>query len=151
MLEILNEDDALIYAGINTEDLFEERHREVEIFESGGRAIGAVGWSVWDFLEFLPGINYYTFFGTAYVHHVGQHKFLNLEGVNYSKTKKGSVGFSLSKPINEISLDDQEAVEKQIGESYFFSKKRDKKSLSHPKGFKTFLSDLEKEFAKKFA
>lgn len=150
MMTILNEDDALIYAGINTEDLFEQRHREIDVFESGGRAVGVVGWSVWDFLEFLPGVNCYTFFGKEYVKQVGKDKFLDLEGVNYSKTKNGSIAFSLNKSIKEITLDDQEAVEKQIGESYFFSKKRLKESLSHPEEFKVYLQDLEKEFDRKY-
>lgn len=150
LIQILNEDGALLFASIISSDLDDQRHKVVTKFEFGGSSTGWDGSSKWDFFEYLPGISWFTYFGKDYIQHIGKEKLLNLNKVTYLDTINDAIAFELEKLIHEISLTDLEEVEQQIGEYYFFNKKRDKQKLSHPKGFIDFLKSLELKFTEKY-
>lgn len=150
MLTTLNENGALIFASINPEELHYQKHKVVTKFESGGSAYGWEGASDHDFLDFLPGLSWITFFGAKYVQCLGGDKLKNLEGVELLEFD-GAMILQHNKKIIEVALSDLEALEDQIGSQYFFGKERAIEDLCHPSGFKDYLVSLEEEFNRKYA
>ncbi len=149
LLNILNEDGALIFATIDSRAIHDDKHKVVTKFKSGGSSYGWEGSSDWDFLEYLPGVSWFTFFGDEYVKAIGKDKLQNLNHVTYLE-KAGATSFHFDKSILETSIEDLETVEKEIGEHYFFSKSRNPEQLKHPKGFAEFLKSLETMFHEKY-
>lgn len=146
LLKAFNKNEALIFANIYSEQIHESKHRVVTNLESGGRISTSKGLSIKDFFKFLPGIGWFTFFGHEYVKSIGQDKLLDLDEVNYIKTKDQSIAFSFNRIINEVTLMDLEKIENQIGELYFFGKTKNDASLKHPSGFNDYLKSLENKF-----
>jgi hypothetical protein len=150
IMNTLNENGALIFAAINSQELHDQRHKVTTKFESGGSAYGWEGSSIHDFLDLLPGVTWYTFFGAHYVQCLGANKLQNIDNITYINSENGAIAFHHKKSINELLLSDLEAVEAQIEPQYFYSKKRDRNKLCHPKGFKAYLLSLETEFNRKY-
>ena len=149
ILATLNENDALIFASFNSEEIHDQKHKVVTKFESGGSAYGWEGASDREFLDFLPGIGWFTFFGTQYVQCIGEEKLRELRDTEIIDLK-GAIAIRHRKTIDEVSLAELEEVEHEIGSQYFYSKKRKTEELHHPEGFKDYLVSLEDEFNRKY-
>ena len=115
IMTTLNENGALIFASVNPEEIHDLKHKVVTKFESGGSAYGWEGASDHDFLDFLPGVSWFTFFGAEYVQCIGANKLQNLDDVEYIQVGIGAIVLKHKKNISEISLLDLERLEDQIG------------------------------------
>lgn len=136
-IQLFSRDEQLLYGYMCSEEEYDKKHKLIE-----GSGVSWKGVSRWDFLEFLPGIHWYTIFGKELVNCIGRDKFNDLEGITYTNPKDSSIAFFLESPIdyNNDRLLELEAVEKQIGEQYFYN--RDKNEYSHPESYKLFLKSF---------
>lgn len=150
IMTALNENEALIFASIDLEEIRDLKHKVVTKFDSGGSSYGWEGASVHEFLNFLPRVSWVTFFGAKYVQCIGANKLQDLDNVEYIEVGKETIAFKHKGNIREVSVSDLEVLEDQIGSHFFYSKERSLKGLHHPKGFKEYLVSLEDEFIRKY-
>ncbi|NOQ71760.1 MAG: hypothetical protein GQ574_07160 [Crocinitomix sp.] len=150
IFNILNDSGALIFASLDSREIYDQRHKVVTRFESGGSSYGWEGSSMWAFQDYLPGISWFNFFGEDYVNAIGKSNLSDLEGIVYGKSKNEAIAFYSNKNMVDTSLMDLEAIESQIGENYFFSKERVIENLHHPIQFSQFLKSLEEKFIEKY-
>lgn len=141
-IEIFSRNNQILYGYICTRDEFDEKHRVLT--ES---SVSWKGVSKWDFLEYAPGLHWYTIIGKELKEAIGSEKFESLEGVKYRTLSDGSIAFHLDQPIKptdyKIRHADLEKLEGMIGSQYFFSMSKDGFKISHPEPYKQFLLSLE--------
>ncbi|MCP4521904.1 MAG: hypothetical protein GY827_09495 [Cytophagales bacterium] len=150
LLNILNEEGAVLFARIISEEIHKEKHEVITHFKSGGRSIGWKGTSIHDFMEYLPGLGYYTFLGQDYLTTLPPTKFKNLQEVNYLPTTNSSIAFQVRQTFQETTAEDIEQLEEKIDPLLFFSKNRELSTTSHPTDFKELLLKIEEEFERLF-
>ncbi|MDC7126827.1 MAG: hypothetical protein PQJ46_14745 [Spirochaetales bacterium] len=146
LIRIFDTNNAILFAGFNSEEVHDSKHKIVTHYKDGGSSYGWRGSSDHDFFDYLPGVYWYTYFGKDYVDCLGKEKLNNLKNVSNLHSSKGTVSFQINKPYRDYTVVDLEEIEEQIGSFYFFSKNRDVNSLKHPNGFKELLLSQENYF-----
>ena len=142
LMESFAKNSQLLFAHFSTEAEFDIKHKEID-----DCSVGWEGVSVWDYENFLPGVYWYTLFGSELVNTLGEHKLTNIPNVNYVKTPNNCISFHLKEPINsdnwkqrQKSLDDLGYL---IHPNLFYKKGIDKSNLNHLKAYKTYLKALK--------
>ncbi len=142
LIEILSNDNQILFAALLTENEYDLKHKVVDEYSYGWE-----GMSKQDFMNFLPGIYWYTIFGKELVEVIGIEKFKNLPNVIYTEPKNGCIAFHLDEPIDtedyKLRIKLEKEIVKKIGESYFFDKEKKETEFKHPKKFKDYLNSLE--------
>lgn len=138
-IESFSEYDCLIHATILDINTYDIKHKVID-----NSSYSWDGVSVYDFLEFMPGIYWYNYFGKEYVNALGIEKIGSLDSVTYTNSEL-NVSFYFKEDIleNPLLISKLESIEESIGADYFFSKNRERKNLKHPKGFESYLKSLE--------
>ena len=126
----------LLYGCLCPEQEYDIRHKVVRKYSYGWK-----GFSMWDFMDYLPGLHWYTIAGRDLVEAIGVNKFKNLQGVNYTLDNEEAIAFHLNSDIREVEDNIHKLIqlEDQIGAHYFFGKEKVKGTYSHPESYKKFL------------
>ncbi len=142
-IELFSRDEQLLYGYMCSEDEYDNKHKVIE--RSG---VFWKGVSQWDFLEFLPGIHWYTIFGKELVNSIGINVFRNLKNVVFTKPDNQSIAFHLKKSIenNDSRIKDLEDLEAKIGKEYFFNRNILESEYSHPDSYKEYLESFERGY-----
>lgn len=137
LIEILANDNKILFGGLYTEDEYDAKHKIVKQYSYGWRGV-----SHDDFMKCIPGVYWYTIFGKELTDTIGTEKLNNLPGVVYTNPGNGCVAFHLDEPIESDDLEGrlakEEALAKMIGRNYFFEK-GNPEDFRHPKVFLEFL------------
>lgn len=139
LLELFARDNQLLHGYLCSNDEYDQTHKVIE-----GSGVSWKGVSQWDFLEFLPGVHWYTIFGRELVRCIGADRFDALVGVRYTETGDESVAFHLDEPVDTHPGRQAQlaAIERQIGAAYFFGRDKPQGSYRHPQAFKTYLESF---------
>lgn len=151
MIKAFDETGILLYASINSEELFDEKHKMVTYYKTGGSSYGWEGVSVWEFLNFLPGVYWFTVFGEDYVKAIGKEKILEIDDIEFLKFNTKAIAFYHRKNIQEATLDDFKNIEEKIGANYFFDQSRKIEELHHPPKFKALLKNIQQRYDDKYS
>ncbi|MBE99388.1 hypothetical protein [Flavobacterium coralii] len=139
LIEKFSFNNQLLFAFITEKEEFEFKHRVTT-----EHSYGWDGVSLHNFLNFLPGVYWYTFFGSDLVNTIGKEKLQTLKGVKYSENlNDDNIAFHLNEPITSDSEDRIEIennIALQIG-NFFYNKKD--KSYKHHEKFKLYLDTLK--------
>jgi|GEM_PF-3796536 len=138
-IQLFDKGEQLLYAYMCTEEEYDEKHKVIK-----GSGCSWKGVSKWDFLEYSPGIHWYTVMCKKLIDSIGSDKIKNIENVHYCNLGTNSIAFHLNEPIeyNEDRLSTIEAIENRIGEHLFFNKNLNEEKLSHPESFKQYLNSF---------
>lgn len=141
LLECLAENNQMLFGKICTVDEHDAKHKVTT-----EHSYGWEGTSINDFLEYLPGIYWYTIFGKELVWAIGEKKMLNISNVVYTNPGDGCIGFYLNETINADNYDKrietENAIVQEIGRDFFFNKNEKIRYFSHPRVFKDYLASL---------
>ncbi len=150
IIKIFSEDGILLYGSITSEKLFNEKHKMMTYYDSGGFSYGWEGISSFEFLDFLPGIYWFTAFGKDYVKAIGKEALLSIDQVEYLSLYDNTVAFFHFKDIEELNLEDCKIIEEKIGANHFFDQEREVCNLFHPNAFKKVLDNIQSVYKEKY-
>ena len=138
-IELFSRNDQLLYGYLSSEDEYDDKHKIIE-----GSGVSWKGVSQWDFLEFLPGVHWYSIFGKELVNSIGQDVFNNLKDVIFTNPDNQSIAFHLKSPVenNDSRMKELENIETQIGKKCFFNKNSKESNYSHPDSYKKYLKSF---------
>ena len=135
-MHLFSRNRQLLYGCLCPKQEYDIRHKVVRKYSYGWK-----GFSMWDFMDYLPGLHWYTIAGRDLVEAIGVNKFKNLQGVNYTLDNEEAIAFHLNSDIREVEDNIHKLIqlEDQIGAHYFFGKEKVKGTYSHPESYKKFL------------
>lgn len=138
-MDVFKKNDSLIFALFIDEDTYDEKHKVTDEY-----SYGWLGSSDSNFLDYLPGVYWYTYFGREYIKCIGPNKLNALENVQYYENSDSGIGFSIKDSHSDKNIIELiEDIQNQIGGAYFFSKNSNQKDLKHPGKFASYLKSLE--------
>jgi hypothetical protein len=111
-----------------------------------GSAYGWEGVSMWDFMDFLPGLHWYTIVGNDLAEAIGRDKFKHLKAVQYTLDNEQAIAFHLDNKLSdwEDNMIKLKQLEAQIGEHYFWGKEKAPETYAHPDSYKEFLKSFNR-------
>ncbi len=140
-MQLFAQNDQLLYGYFCIRPEYDALHKVVK-----GSSYGWKGVSMWDFMDFLPGLHWYTIVGNDLAEAIGRDKFKNLKEVQYTLDNEQAIAFHLDNKLsdwedNRIKLKQLEA---QIGEHYFWGKEKAPETYAHPDSYKEFLKSFNR-------
>lgn len=131
----------LLYGYFCSDEAYDARHKVVKDSSYGWKGV-----SMWDFMDFLPGLHWYTIVGNDLAEAIGRDKFKNLKAVQYTLDNDQAIAFHLNNKLtgwedNRIKLKELEA---QIGDNFFWGKEKAPGTYAHPDSYKEFLKSFNR-------
>lgn len=107
---------------------YHAKHRSVQVLDGGGTITGAVGMSIAEFWQYLPGVYWLTIFGAELVQAFGKEKLTSPPGVEATELGAGQLAIRLDEPVVPDDMGERLKKERQIadilGPTFFFDRNR---------------------------
>lgn len=111
-----------------SEEEVDAKHEYVKEYPDGGRSIGAIGMSVSEFYQYLPGLYWLTIFGAELVQAFDQTRFGTLPDVSTYVLDAQQVAIRLNEPLLPEDMGQRLKAESQLadilGAKFFFDRNR---------------------------